>query len=188
MRHARMRSMAWSSTYCVSLLVSALLAGRWAAAADPGAVVRYQPPMPPSASFLAGGPGQLVSDTGQGSPGNRNAEPPASEPAEQHLARITRIREIEFAAPRPNGSTLEAVGGPRQSQIHSAMSWVAPRAGHRTLYFNDNPLERHGKTNCSAWQPLISTMRFAVDAMAFPLRRLGDVGSAHTIHAATSPR
>ncbi|TWT59775.1 hypothetical protein [Rubinisphaera italica] len=46
--------------------------------------------------------------------------------------------------------------------------WKASRLRHRPLYFEDVSLERYGWANGPALQPLVSGMRFCVDAFTLP--------------------
>jgi len=50
---------------------------------------------------------------------------------------------------------------PRVPTVRSTAMWVSPRAVHRTLYFNDNPLEREGRL-----VRLVSNRRFPYFASA----------------------
>ena len=83
----------------------------------------------------------------------------------------TSIRGIEFVQPRQTAqSAVRRI--PRIPSVRSTVSWVTPRAVRRTLYFDDNSLERYGETNFPHLQPTISVLRFGADATLFPARCL----------------
>ena len=100
---------------------------------------------------------------------------------------VSSIRSIRFVAPRAAEQSA-AYRAPRVSSMHSTVSWVSPRAVHRTLYFNDNPLERHGKYNNEKVQPVVSSVRFAADALKYPFLRISDLRNGDPLHSAKSPR
>lgn len=100
---------------------------------------------------------------------------------------VTSIRNIRFVAPR-TAEQSTAFRGPRMTSMHSTVRWVSPRAVHRTLFFNDNPLERQGKSYNRKLQPAISAVRFATDAVTFPINRAADLHRGDPLHYATSPR
>ena len=52
--------------------------------------------------------------------------------------------------------------------------WVASNLAHRTLYFDDEPLERFGYSRSPLLQPLLSTCEFAKDVVASPIRGIFD--------------
>lgn len=100
---------------------------------------------------------------------------------------VTTIRSIQFVRPREAvQSTVSR--NPRTSSVCSTVNWVNPRAVHRSLFFNDNPLEREGKTNFPCLQPAVSILRFGTDALTFPAKRLSPTRCGNCLHYATSPR
>lgn len=106
---------------------------------------------------------------------------------DQWVGDLRSIRNIRFVAPR-SADQSSAVREPRLTSMHSTVRWVSPRAVHRTLYFNDTPLERDGKTVNSKLQPAISSVRFATDALTFPIKRITDMRRKAQFHYSTSPR
>ncbi len=100
---------------------------------------------------------------------------------------VTSIRSIKFERPR-DAVQSAASRSPRTSSVCSTVNWVNPRAVHRTLFFNDNPLEREGKTNFPCLQPAVSVLRFGTDALTFPAKRLSPTRCGNCLHYATSPR
>ncbi len=50
--------------------------------------------------------------------------------------------------------------------------WTARNLSHRTLYFQEMPLQRYGYSSGPILQPFLSAADFARDAALFPLRRL----------------
>lgn len=59
--------------------------------------------------------------------------------------------------------------GPQET-MHA--QWVADNLRHRTLYFEDLRLERHGKSHLPIVQPTISFIRFMGDAFFIPAKVL----------------
>lgn len=142
-------------------------------------------PAMPSA-LAAPVPGNDAMDGSQGSETPvlhfQTALEPVSKPAERPA--VQTIQDIRFSQPREvkqSGYTSMRV-----PTTYRTKSWVAPRAVHRTLFFQDKPLERHGRTNHAKLQPAISVVRFFADAILYPARQLADV--RHPVHYATSPR
>lgn len=99
---------------------------------------------------------------------------------------ISMIRSIEFV-PMTLDNQSVSFRQPRVPSMRSTVTWVSPRAVHRTLYFNDNPLERYGRTNSSALQPALSVLRFGTDTITAPGRYLQSRCNGR-LHYATSPR
>jgi len=97
------------------------------------------------------------------------------------------IYDVWFTAPKTRIDDLaSSVRSTKQPMIHNPVSWVSHRTEHRTLYFQDNPLERYGKTQSPKLQPAISVFRFASDVVLAPVRNVRQ--KANALHFAKSPR
>lgn len=100
---------------------------------------------------------------------------------------VSRIRSIEFVPVRSGIQSMPNRES-RVPSVRSTVTWVSPRAVHRTLYFNDNPLEREGKTCSPTLQPAISVFRFGADALSFPAHYFFRPRCNSCLHYAASPR
>ena len=97
------------------------------------------------------------------------------------------IDEITFWPSRHKiNAGTNTSGELRVAQSQKTKTWVSPRAMHQTLFFNDNPLERDGKTNHKHLQSAVSALRFTFDALLSPLRSLRTPPSL--LHYSRSPR
>ena len=170
---------ATQSLACRALICGLLLCGTHVFAED-----TRVPTMP--TAFVAPVPELDTIDTIQGSETPALSLPTAldSETATTKRAVVQSIQDIKFSQPRDVAQS--DFTSMRVPTTYRTKSWVAPRAVHRTLFFQDNALERHGKTNNAKLQPAVSTARFFVDAILYPARQLAD--ARHPVHYATSPR
>jgi len=62
----------------------------------------------------------------------------------------------------------------REKWKTSVYAWTPPEFFHRPLYFDDQPLERHGQTIGPRLQPAVSTVKFFSDVALLPYRMVVD--------------
>ncbi len=96
---------------------------------------------------------------------------------------IKPIREFGFddvftrgPAPLDPAETPVPVNDPRRDPYVGTNEsldyyWSARNLSHRTLYFQEMPLQRYGYSSGPVIQPFLSAADFARDAVLFPLRR-----------------
>jgi hypothetical protein len=85
------------------------------------------------------------------------------------IARVMRRQQPEMP-PASQLNAREALGhGPGTTRPWgmSVSLWEAPAFAHRPLYFEDENLERHGRS-LGLWQPAASTAHFAGRTLAWP--------------------
>jgi hypothetical protein len=75
-------------------------------------------------------------------------------------------RESQVQPVQPASASRDPHYGKPDQQI---FPWTARNLAHRTLYFQDLPLERYGQS-CGCLQPFKSAARFLADAATLPLQ------------------
>jgi hypothetical protein len=154
----------WSWSVCVALMTTATAAGQqpgpWLA--DQRAQGPFQPPL---AAPVTLAPPPPNAERGM------EALPPAH-PTLRPLGQLSyRIQPREKVLPQSYGH--DAFAGTWQSRQPPSLTlvgWEAPGLSHKTLYFQDLPLERNGFSCHPLIQPGISAMRFYADIGLFPLK------------------
>ena len=149
------------------------------------AKIEFMPPTSDAELFGTKRPSQALPEE----PTPKTAPEPPSKPKEIAAGAMRkRLSDVNWAAvfsPTPKvesdlstapiDPTFDDVRDPYLGKPQDFIyTWAARNLAHRTLYYQDMPLERYGQTYGGFVQPLVSGLRFAGDIVTLPLQAIRD--------------